>query len=160
MKRQRHGGTGTRLHNMWIMMKQRCSNPNAGEYHRYGGRGIRVCEEWLSFTNFRDWAMSNGYDPDAPHGKCTLDRIDNDGNYEPSNCRWVDMREQMKNRPKRGQFYEYNGDSHTLYEWAGIMGMSHNMLRARMRYGWNIEKALTTPVRKKLCNTICCIENT
>lgn len=148
MRGYRHGGNGTRLHNVWIMMKQRCNNPKTFEYHRYGGRGIKVCEEWLSFAVFRDWAMANGYDPNAPRGKCTLDRIDNDGNYEPSNCRWVDMKEQMKNRPKRGLYYEYNGESHTLYDWSKITGLSHASLRSRMRYGWDIEKALTTPVRR------------
>lgn len=149
MRGYRHGGTGTRLHKIWISMKQRCCNPHAGEYHRYGGRGIRVCMEWLSFANFRDWAEANGYDPNAPRGKCTLDRINNDENYEPSNCRWVDMKEQMKNRPKRGLYYEYGGESHTLYDWSKIIGIPHNVLRARMRYGWDVERALNTPVRKK-----------
>ena len=121
MRGYKHGGTGTRLHKVWIMMKQRCNNPNTGEYHRYGGRGIKVCDEWLSFANFRDWAMSNGYEPNAPRGECTLDRIDNDGNYEPSNCRWIDLKEQMVNRPKRGTFYVHNGESHTLYDWAQLL---------------------------------------
>lgn len=147
--RYKHGGNGTRLHGVWIMMKQRCSNPKTCEYHRYGGRGIKVCDEWSSFANFRDWAMANGYDPNAPRGKCTLDRIDNDGDYEPSNCRWVDMQEQMKNRPKRGHHYEYNGESHTLYDWAKIIGVSHDLLRNRIRYGWDIESALTTPSHEK-----------
>lgn len=149
MRGYRHGGNGTRLHNVWIMMKQRCNNPNTGEYHRYGGRGIKVCDEWASFANFRDWAMANGYDPAAPRGACTLDRVDNDGNYEPSNCRWVDMKEQMKNRPKRGVYYEYNGESYTLYDWAALTGIDFRSLRSRIRYGWDIEKALTTPIRKK-----------
>lgn len=144
-----HGGTGSRLHNVWIMMKQRCSNPNTYEYHRYGGRGIRVCDEWLLFENFRDWAMLNGYNPNAPRGECTLDRIDNNGNYEPDNCRWVDMKEQMKNRPKVGLYYEYNGERHTLYDWAKIIGTSHGLLRNRIRYGWDIERVLTTPIRGK-----------
>ena len=147
MRGYKHGGTGTRLHGVWITMKQRCNNPNISEYHRYGGRGIKVCEEWLSFANFRDWAMVNGYDPDAPRGECTLDRIDNDGNYEPSNCRWVNLKEQMKNRPKRGLYYEYNGESHTLYDWAKITDKTHNQLRNRIRLGWDIERALNTPVR-------------
>lgn len=149
MRGYKHGGTGTRLHKVWTMMKQRCSNPNIVEYHRYGGRGIKVCDEWLSFVNFRDWAMANGYDPEAPRGECTLDRIDNDGNYEPSNCRWIDLKEQMANRPKRGLFYEYNGESHTLYDWSKITGTPHSLLRNRIRLGWDIKRALTTPVREK-----------
>ena len=145
-----HGESNTRLHKVWITMRQRCSNPNISEYHRYGGRGIQVCEGWSSFVNFRDWALGNGYDPNAPRGACTLDRIDNDGDYEPHNCRWVDMREQIKNRPKRGTYYEYNGETHTLYDWAKILDLSHNLLRARVRYGWDVEKALTTPPHKNI----------
>ena len=158
MGKTKHGDSGSRLHNVWIMMKQRCNNPNAGEYHRYGGRGIKVCDEWLLFENFRDWAMLNGYDPNAPRGECTLDRIDNNGNYEPNNCRWVDMKTQMKNRPKRGKYYEYNGESHTLYDWAKIIGTSHDQLRNRIRLGWNIEQTLTTPIREKARrNPIYCV---
>lgn len=140
---RKHGGTGTRLYHVWDGMKQRCNNPNSEEYHRYGGRGITICEEWGSFANFRDWAMSTGYDPDAPQGECTLDRIDNDGNYEPSNCRWVDMQEQMQNRPRRSPSIAYNNESHTLYEWAQIMGVSYQKLRNYRAKGWSIEKIMS-----------------
>lgn len=96
---KRHGGTGTRLFNVWSSMKQRCYNPAKANYSDYGGRGITVCDEWReSFEAFRDWALSSGYDPNAPTGKCTLDRIDVDGNYEPSNCRWVDAKVQANNK--------------------------------------------------------------
>lgn len=104
----KHGGCSTkklggkhnsRLYGVWHSMRDRCKNPNSHAYGRYGGRGICVCEEWDSdFAAFRKWAESAGYDPNAPRGKCTLDRIDNDGNYEPSNCRWVDMVVQSNNR--------------------------------------------------------------
>ena len=130
-------------------MKQRCYNPNSNEYHRYGGRGISVCESWLSYENFREWAIVNGYDEDAPRGECTLDRIDNDGNYEPSNCRWVDMRDQIRNRPKRTPYFDFNGESHTLYEWANRVGIGYMTLKARVKKGVSIEKALTIPIRKK-----------
>ena len=97
-----HGGTHTRLYGVYKSMIQRTCNPNSPSYKNYGGRGITICDEWLNdFAAFRDWAMANGYDPDAPHGKCTIDRIDNDGNYEPSNCRWVDMVVQCHNQRKR-----------------------------------------------------------
>lgn len=96
-----HGQYQTRLYRLWANMIARCETESRREYKNYGGRGISVCEEWRNdFTSFRDWAVSNGYDPKLPTDKCMLDRIDNDGNYCPSNCRWVTRSEQ--NRNKRG----------------------------------------------------------
>lgn len=101
--RRTHGGAPaenkTRLYHVWQDMKRRCYNPNSSIYKHYGGRGIAVCEEWKTdFQEFRKWAQENGYNSEAPRGKCTLDRIDVNGNYEPSNCRWVDMKTQSANR--------------------------------------------------------------
>lgn len=95
-----HGGCHVdRLYNVWHGMKDRCYYPGHNRYQHYGGRGITVCEEWRNnYAAFRDWAMSHGYDPDAPRGGCTIDRIDVDGNYEPDNCRWVDAKTQAKNQ--------------------------------------------------------------
>lgn len=97
--RKNPDGRGTRLYNVWKSMKQRCRDKNCKAYRLYGARGISVCDEWANdYTTFHDWAFANGYDPNAPRGICTIDRIDTNGNYEPSNCRWVDMKTQVANR--------------------------------------------------------------
>lgn len=104
----KHGHTHSRLYGVWCNMKNRCYNQNVSCYFRYGGRGIRVCEEWLhDFSAFYSWSMANGYDSNAKYGDCTLDRIDNDGDYSPQNCRWVTMKEQCQNR-KQGNRYHRN----------------------------------------------------
>ena len=80
-------------------MKTRCYNKNSPDYKDYGGRGIRICSEWLNdYLSFKSWAEENGYDEEAPKMQCTIDRIDVNGNYEPSNCRWVSIAIQNKNR--------------------------------------------------------------
>ena len=101
-KQSTHRKTKTRLYNVWTHILQRCYNPNHTAYKRYGGRGITVCDEWrYSFQTFHDWAVANGYDENAPRGKCTIDRIDNDKGYSPDNCRFVDMKVQNHNRSIR-----------------------------------------------------------
>ena len=97
-----HGKTNTRLYAVWASMKERCLCRDNHAYPYYGGRGITICNEWKDFELFYKWAMESGYDATAKRGKCTIDRIDNDRGYEPSNCRWVTMKEQSTNRRKRG----------------------------------------------------------
>ena len=94
-----HGGRKDRLYKVYANMKNRCYNKNSEDYKYYGGRGVCICDEWLnSYQAFKDWAYFAGYDENADKGKCTIDRIDVNGNYCPSNCRWVDMLTQSRNR--------------------------------------------------------------
>lgn len=137
MRKEQHGGRYTRLYNIWLNMKQRCSNPKASHYEYYGGRGISVCREWRdSFSSFREWAISNGYNE-----KLTLDRIDRDEDYCPGNCRWITQMEQMSNT-SRNIMLTYKGDTHSLSEWSRILGVPYGTLKSRYRYGWSVERIL------------------
>lgn len=136
-----HGGTGTRLFDIWQSMKERCYNPNCKSYANYGGRGISIWGEWRkSFQKFRFWALRNGYKDNL-----TIDRIDNDGPYAPWNCRWVTMQEQQYNR-RNNRYIEYGGERMTLTEWAIRLNMKPNTLHQRFRYGWSVDRALTEPL--------------
>lgn len=136
-----HGESKTRLFSVHNTMLQRCYNPNAHEYHNYGGRGITVCDEWHDYETFRDWALANGYDENAKRGKCTLDRIDTNKGYCPDNCRFVDMKTQQRNRRNTIKL-TYNGETRSLTEWAEIVKTQAGTLRKRYEYGWEVEQIL------------------
>lgn len=144
-----HHLTNTPLYSVWCAMKARCTNPNSTYYDNYGGRGIKVCDEWMNpFESFRNWALSSGYNEDAERGKCTLDRIDVNGNYEPANCRWISSVAQANNR-RSNRIYSYNGEEHNITEWANIMGISPKTVFNRIYSGWDFEKAITTKPNNK-----------
>lgn len=136
----KHGLCYSRLHSIHTGIKQRCYNPNAPRYDRYGERNITVCDEWLGengFITFYKWAMANGYSDNL-----TIDRIDNDKGYSPDNCRWVTVAVQNNNK-STSHFITVNGVTHTIAEWAEINGIDKRTIVNRIRLGWNEEDAVT-----------------
>lgn len=134
-----HGESNTRLYKIWTDIKKRCYCKTFWAYDRYGGRGIALCDEWHDFMVFKDWCMCNGYTETL-----TIDRIDNNGNYEPNNCRWVDRKTQANNK-SNVRHVTYNGETKTISEWAEIIGINRQTLYNRI-FTYNIppEKAFTT----------------
>ena len=131
-------GSREKLYKTYINMKQRCDNPNTSNFHNYGGRGISVCEEWKNdYNTFRKWAYEAGYEPGRKR-ELTLDRIDNNGNYSPSNCRWVDMKVQSNNQ-RRNVRITYEGITHTLAEWSRITGIAMGTLKYRYSKGYSLD---------------------
>jgi hypothetical protein len=132
-----HNKSNTRLYRVWASMKERCFSSSCKSFVYYGARGISVCDEWKdSFQAFYDWALANGYCEGL-----SIDRIDVNGNYEPLNCRWVSRNIQANNTRKNVNV-EYNGECHTIGEWADILGIKYITLWMRFQRGWDISKAL------------------
>lgn len=144
---QTHGGTGTRLYNVWISMLRRCKNPKDKTWSCYGGRGITVCKEWEDFETFREWAISAGYDKNAPRGKTTLDRIDNSKGYRPDNCRIVSQKVQCNNT-RRNRRITWRGETKTLAEWSDELGIAYSCLTYRYERGEQGDR-LFRPSRKQ-----------
>lgn len=145
--RTSHGGYGTRLYHIWASMKDRCFNRNCTPYMNYGGRGITVCDEWKeSFINFREWAYKNGYKDDL-----TIDRIDNNGNYEPKNCRWV-SRKVQNNNTRANVYITIDGETKTMSQWCEEKGLDYNTIIKRRYHGWSDVDAITKPIQiEKRC---------
>lgn len=136
----KHGQSDTVLYAIWRTMKSRCMNPNSEKYPRYGGRGIKVCDEWVDdFKAFSEWATANGY-----RKGLSIDRINNDGNYEPSNCRWSTPKEQANNTSRNLKYY-YNGSMQTVLELSKIAVVDERLLRNRLYKGWSVDRAISTP---------------
>ena len=145
-KRGRKSTIGNpRLYNIWEKMKTRCYNQNSEKFKCYGGRGITICVEWKNnFYAFREWAIANGYREDL-----TIDRIDVNGNYEPTNCRWATIKEQQNNR-RNNKIISYNGKTLNVSQWAELYNIRASTLYCRIyQRGWDFEKAINTPVRHK-----------
>lgn len=141
----KHGNTNTRLFHIWQSMLERCYC-NGNGFKNYGERGISVCEEWRDFSNFKEWSLENGYVEDAPRGVCTIDRIDVNGNYEPSNCRWVANKVQQNNR-RNNFMVTYNGKTQSLKLWTEELGLPYRTILARLRHGkWSVDEAFNTPI--------------
>ena len=135
----KHQMMNTRLYRTWQNMKRRCDTPSTNSYKNNVGRGIKVCNEWKNdFISFYNWAMANGYRDDL-----TIDRIDVNGNYEPSNCRWATSKEQSNN--KRNNYYiEFNGEKHTITEWAERAKIKRETIKYRIQHNYPLNKVFST----------------
>lgn len=134
---KKHGMSYTRIHQIWLNMRNKCTNKHHGDYLYYGNRGIKVCDEWQEFKPFYDWSMNNNYTE-----KLTLDRIDVNGDYEPSNCRWVNRKVQANNT-RRNIFLTYENKTHTISEWADILKVSPKLINDRLnKLGWTFKEVV------------------
>lgn len=138
-----HGMKKTRIYSVWCAMRERCNNPHNKRYDRYGARGIKVTDEWNSFENFYKWAMDNGYKEGL-----TIDRKNNDGMYEPLNCRWVTRKEQNRNY-SRNHLITYNGETHCIAEWGELTGVNPATIRKRLINNKPLEEVFS-PIDRRL----------
>ena len=137
-----------RIYGIWKNMKGRCYNQKSISYYNYGKRGIKVCDEWKNdFMSFYNWAMKNGYQEGL-----TIDRINVNGNYEPSNCRWVTWKEQCNNR-KNNVIIEYNGEKNNIAYFIKKYNLGEFAIYKRIKNGWDVKRAIETPIKTKKSNT-------
>lgn len=146
--RKTHGfGGKEKLYSVWSNMRNRCNNPRCKDYPYYGGKGIKVCDEWDDYAAFREWSYTNGY---CEGIGLSIDREDVNGWYCPKNCRWATKKQQMNNM-STNHLVTYNRETHTIAEWATITGIPFHVLESRIRaYHWGYERALKTPVNSHL----------
>ena len=132
-----HGKRNTRLYRIWSNIKTRCYNVNDPHYSNWGGRGVVICDEWINdFQSFYNWSISNGY-----NDTLTIDRIDNDGNYEPSNCRWITVKEQNQNK-RNVILLTYEDKTMSLTAWSKYLNIGKDTVRQRYHKGWSVEECL------------------
>ena len=145
LRREFHNKSNTRIYRIYSGMKHRCNCESSPVYKDYGGRGISMCEEWNnSFVKFYDWAMQNGYSDDL-----FIDRIDNDGDYSPDNCRWTNMHEQSVNR-RNTRHVTFNGETKPLIDWCREFGINYGTAYLRLyKHGWPVEKVFTPPYQER-----------
>jgi len=146
--REQHGesqrGKRSRLYSIWADILKRCQNINSQAYPNYGGRGIKVCDEWSkSFIAFRDWSLSNKYADNLE-----IDRIDNNGDYCPSNCRWTTRLINSRNK-RSNRILEVNGEKQPLQFWAEKLGVPHGTIQKRINRGWSVEDAVSIASKKR-----------
>lgn len=139
----KHGDCFSRLYFVWLCIRRRCDSPYDTSYKHYGGRGIKVCDEWNhDYLAFKKWALENGYDENAPRGQCTIDRIDVNGDYSPQNCRWINMKEQCKNK-RNSVLITFKGETLSTSEWAERTGLKQGTIYSRYKAGWPVEKVFS-----------------
>jgi hypothetical protein len=135
--------TNFKLYRVWDGIVQRCYNHKAKNYHNYGGRGIKMLEEWRnSFASFEDFCLSNGW----VHG-LQIDRIDNDGGYFPGNIRFVTRAENLRNK-RTNNMVTFNGETRCMADWSNLLGISESTLWRRFSSGWRVEDAFTKPIQR------------
>jgi len=134
-----HGISSDKLYKVWSSMKSRCTNPTDQSYCNYGGRGISICEAWQSFEPFREWAFSHGY-----RRGLTIERINNDGNYSPENCKWIPKGRQSDNT-RRCTFITMDGKTQNMKQWAKELGIPYSLVQSRIKHGWDPVEALRKP---------------
>ena len=141
-KIKHHFAHKERLYNIWKCMRQRCLNPNNPSYPHYGGKGVKICAEWMDYIVFRKWAMANGYTDEL-----SIDCVDVSGDYCPENCRWVDDKTQMNNQTKNRKIC-YEGEHYTMSQLAELLGLSYSALQHRTERGWSIERIVNQKQRE------------
>lgn len=141
--RKIHGKSKERLYTMFHNMHKRCYDKDHISFRNYGGRGIGVSEEWRNdFESFYEWSIKNGYNDNL-----TIDRINNDNDYSPVNCKFITHKEQQNNR-RDNVFVSYEGDTRTISQWSESKGIKYSVLQSRLKAGWSTKKAIETPVKK------------
>ena len=149
-KHKTHGLSKNKIYFIWCSMKDRCYRQNSNDYLNYGGRGITICDEWKNdFKTFYQWAINNGYKEGL-----TIERINVNDNYKPSNCTWIENALQSKNKTN-SHYLTYNDKTQIIEDWAKEMKLNNGAtISGRLKRGWSIEEALTTPLGQKRKSSI------